>query len=186
MQVWGTGGMSHQLQGPRAGLINKEFDTQFLDGIVERSRGAHAHPARAIPARSGLRRHRAGDVADHARRARRRRCAKSIASITCLRRTRPWAISSWSRWHDAADEVVVAGVGAFGQKHLDALQADRRRRSGVGRRPPARAHAKRWRASTASPHATTDLAEALAQPGVDAVDPRARRRRCTRRRRCSA
>ena len=29
--VFGTGGMSHQLQGPRAGLINKEFDARFLD-----------------------------------------------------------------------------------------------------------------------------------------------------------
>jgi len=34
VQVWGTGGMSHQLQGPRAGLINKEFDQRFLDGLV--------------------------------------------------------------------------------------------------------------------------------------------------------
>ena len=34
VQVWGTGGMSHQLQGPRAGLINKEFDNAFLDRIV--------------------------------------------------------------------------------------------------------------------------------------------------------
>jgi protocatechuate 4,5-dioxygenase, beta chain len=34
VQIWGTGGMSHQLQGPRAGLINKEFDTRFLDRIV--------------------------------------------------------------------------------------------------------------------------------------------------------
>ncbi len=34
VQIWGTGGMSHQLQGPRAGLINKEFDTQFLDQLV--------------------------------------------------------------------------------------------------------------------------------------------------------
>jgi protocatechuate 4,5-dioxygenase beta chain len=33
VQVWGTGGMSHQLQGPRAGLINTEFDTAFLDRI---------------------------------------------------------------------------------------------------------------------------------------------------------
>lgn len=33
VQVWGTGGMSHQLQGPRAGLINREFDTAFLDGL---------------------------------------------------------------------------------------------------------------------------------------------------------
>ena len=34
VQIWGTGGMSHQLQGPRAGLINKEFDNEFLDDIV--------------------------------------------------------------------------------------------------------------------------------------------------------
>ena len=32
--VFGTGGMSHQLQGPRAGLINKHFDTAFLDRLV--------------------------------------------------------------------------------------------------------------------------------------------------------
>jgi protocatechuate 4,5-dioxygenase beta chain len=35
VQVWGTGGMSHQLQGPRAGLINSEFDTAFLDKLTE-------------------------------------------------------------------------------------------------------------------------------------------------------
>jgi len=29
--VFGTGGMSHQLQGPRAGLINSQFDHDFLD-----------------------------------------------------------------------------------------------------------------------------------------------------------
>ena len=34
VQVWGTGGMSHQIQGPRAGLINKEFDTNFLNQLV--------------------------------------------------------------------------------------------------------------------------------------------------------
>jgi protocatechuate 4,5-dioxygenase beta chain len=34
VQVWGTGGMSHQLQGPRAGLINKEFDRAFMDRLV--------------------------------------------------------------------------------------------------------------------------------------------------------
>jgi protocatechuate 4,5-dioxygenase beta chain len=34
VQVWGTGGMSHQLQGPRAGLINKAWDNDFLDGLV--------------------------------------------------------------------------------------------------------------------------------------------------------
>ncbi len=34
VQVWGTGGMSHQLQGPRAGLINREWDTAFLDQLI--------------------------------------------------------------------------------------------------------------------------------------------------------
>lgn len=34
VQVWGTGGMSHQLQGPRAGLINKAFDKAFLDQLI--------------------------------------------------------------------------------------------------------------------------------------------------------
>lgn len=34
VQIWGTGGMSHQLQGPRAGLINQNFDRKFLDGLV--------------------------------------------------------------------------------------------------------------------------------------------------------
>ena len=33
VQVWGTGGMSHQLQGPRAGLINREWDNRFLDRL---------------------------------------------------------------------------------------------------------------------------------------------------------
>ena len=33
VMVWGTGGMSHQLQGPRAGLINQVWDNQFLDRI---------------------------------------------------------------------------------------------------------------------------------------------------------
>jgi protocatechuate 4,5-dioxygenase beta chain len=32
--IFGTGGMSHQIQGPRAGLINKEFDTAFLDDLT--------------------------------------------------------------------------------------------------------------------------------------------------------
>jgi protocatechuate 4,5-dioxygenase, beta chain len=34
VHVWGTGGMSHQLQGPRAGFINSQFDTAFLDRLV--------------------------------------------------------------------------------------------------------------------------------------------------------
>ncbi len=35
VHVWGTGGMSHQLQGPRAGFINKKWDTAFLNRLVD-------------------------------------------------------------------------------------------------------------------------------------------------------
>jgi protocatechuate 4,5-dioxygenase beta chain len=34
VQIWGTGGMSHQLQGPRAGLINAEWDQKFLNDLT--------------------------------------------------------------------------------------------------------------------------------------------------------
>jgi protocatechuate 4,5-dioxygenase beta chain len=34
VQIWGTGGMSHQLQGPRAGLINRQWDNAFLDRLI--------------------------------------------------------------------------------------------------------------------------------------------------------
>jgi hypothetical protein len=34
VHIWGTGGMSHQLQGPRAGLINKAFDQNFMDELI--------------------------------------------------------------------------------------------------------------------------------------------------------
>jgi protocatechuate 4,5-dioxygenase beta chain len=34
VQIWGTGGMSHQLQGPRAGLINRAWDQTFLDQLI--------------------------------------------------------------------------------------------------------------------------------------------------------
>ena len=34
VHIWGTGGMSHQLQGPRAGLINSEWDAKFMDELI--------------------------------------------------------------------------------------------------------------------------------------------------------
>ncbi len=33
--IFGTGGMSHQISGPRAGLINSKFDKAFLDNLVD-------------------------------------------------------------------------------------------------------------------------------------------------------
>ena len=42
--IFGTGGMSHQLQAERAGLINSEFDRRFLDTLVEDPSAAAALP----------------------------------------------------------------------------------------------------------------------------------------------
>uniref|UniRef100_Q07TM6 Protocatechuate 4,5-dioxygenase n=1 Tax=Rhodopseudomonas palustris (strain BisA53) TaxID=316055 RepID=Q07TM6_RHOP5 len=44
VQIWGTGGMSHQLQGPRAGLINKEWDNAFLDRLIADPQGLSMLP----------------------------------------------------------------------------------------------------------------------------------------------
>ena len=44
VQIWGTGGMSHQLQGPRAGLINKDFDNAFLDKLINDPEAAASIP----------------------------------------------------------------------------------------------------------------------------------------------
>jgi protocatechuate 4,5-dioxygenase beta chain len=35
VHIWGTGGMSHQLQGARAGLINREWDNAWLDQLIK-------------------------------------------------------------------------------------------------------------------------------------------------------
>ncbi len=35
VHIWGTGGMSHQLQGARAGLINSTWDNRFLDRLID-------------------------------------------------------------------------------------------------------------------------------------------------------
>ena len=44
VHIWGTGGMSHQLHGPRAGLINKEWDNAFLDRIISDPEGLSQVP----------------------------------------------------------------------------------------------------------------------------------------------
>jgi 2-hydroxy-4-carboxymuconate semialdehyde hemiacetal dehydrogenase len=65
-------------------------------------------------------------------------------------------------------KIVVAGVGAFGQKHLDAVRLIDGVEvvSVVGRQlAPTEEIARKY----GVPHATTDLAEALARPGVTAA-----------------
>lgn len=65
-------------------------------------------------------------------------------------------------------KVVLAGAGAFGIKHLDGIKNidDVEVASVVGRRlEPTQEVADKY----SIPHVTTELAEALQQPGVDAV-----------------
>jgi 2-hydroxy-4-carboxymuconate semialdehyde hemiacetal dehydrogenase len=65
-------------------------------------------------------------------------------------------------------KVILVGAGAFGVKHLEAMAKIEGVEvlSLVSREPVATAAiAKKWKV----PHCTTDLAEALAQPGVDAA-----------------
>jgi 2-hydroxy-4-carboxymuconate semialdehyde hemiacetal dehydrogenase len=65
-------------------------------------------------------------------------------------------------------KVVIAGQGAFGIRHLEALQKIEGAEvvSLAGGRPEGtKAVAEKWRI----PHWTTDLAESLKQPGVEAV-----------------
>ena len=65
-------------------------------------------------------------------------------------------------------KIVLAGAGAFGQKHLDAINiiGGHEVVSLVGRDlDSTKAAAEKYKVG----HATTDLAEALARPGVDAA-----------------
>ena len=44
VHIWGTGGMSHQLQGARAGLINREWDNAWLDKLINDPAGCADTP----------------------------------------------------------------------------------------------------------------------------------------------
>lgn len=95
VHIWGTGGMSHQLQGPRAGLINKDFDNAFLDKLISDPEAAADIPHIDYVRDAGsegielvmwlIAR---GAMADAAGGPARRPCN---ASTTCPRRTRRWA-----------------------------------------------------------------------------------------------
>jgi 2-hydroxy-4-carboxymuconate semialdehyde hemiacetal dehydrogenase len=65
-------------------------------------------------------------------------------------------------------KIVLAGAGAFGRKHLDAIRqiGGIEVVSVVGREPEA---TRAVAATYGIPHSTTQLAEALAQPGVAAA-----------------
>ena len=68
VQIWGTGGMSHQLQGPPRGPDQQGLRQHLPRQAHQRPRVRGRHFAHRLRARSGQRRHRTRDVADRARR----------------------------------------------------------------------------------------------------------------------
>src|SRR6202022_3852737 len=99
-----------------------------------------------------------------------RRCARSTGSTTCLPRTPRSGTSSSRMKHDQDRrmKIALAGQGAFGVKHLEAVS----RIEGIEVASLAGGNAGQT-AEVAQkfniPHWTTDLAESLAQPGGEAV-----------------
>ena len=183
VQVWGTGGMSHQLQGPRAGLINKECDTRFLDQLVADPEALARIPHLRVRPRGRLRRHRAGDVADHARRARR----AGARGASLLSRA---GLEHGRRPHDPGerdDESRASPAPAPSArsismriKKIDGVEVV----SLVGRAASSRRRRSRTKYGIA--HATTRARAKRSRSPASTPRSCARRRRCTRSRRSSA
>ena len=202
--VFGTGGMSHQISGPRAGLINSKFDKAFLDNLTKdpkklariphleymREAGAEGiemvmwlimrgalddkidevYRFYTVPASNTAVGHiilenRRKGAGKHGKRCRKAQ-ARGVARKT--RRTQGLMM-----------KICVAGQGAFGQKHLDALKRipDVEVTSLVGGNQDATAEvAKKY----GIPHFTGDLGEGIKRadavilddPDADALSPR--------------
>ena len=172
VQIWGTGGMSHQLQGPRAGLINKEWDNRFLDRLIDEPAALAQVPHVEYVREAGsegielvmwlIAR---GAMAD----------ASGGAKPSVAHRFYHVPASNTAVGHLILEEqtimtinVALAGAGAFGIKHLDAIKAIDGVKviSLVGR---DLAKTKEVARKYGIPHVTTDLADSLRIEEVDAV-----------------
>jgi protocatechuate 4,5-dioxygenase beta chain len=51
--VMGTGGLSHQLDGERAGFINREFDRRFLDSLAREPQWATQYSIHELVEKAG-------------------------------------------------------------------------------------------------------------------------------------
>jgi hypothetical protein len=149
VQIWGTGGMSHQLQGPRAGLINREWDTAFLDKLTADPEALRQMPHIEYLREAGsegielvmwlIMRGAMGEAARELHRfyhvpASTRRSGTSFSS----RPTEPPSRSTDMK-------IALAGAGAFGEKHLDGLRNIDGDRGDLADRPYPGKHAKRGR-----------------------------------------
>ena len=201
--IFGTGGLSHQISGPRAGLINSKWDKAFLDNLskdpqklvkiphVDYMREAGAEGIEMVMwliMRGAL-----DDKVDEvyrfytvpasntavghiilANRPRTRTAPRTRAQSRQARRPRQSQGAGTARrgareGHNhprLGMKICVAGQGAFGQKHLDALKRipDAEVTSLVGGNQDATAEvAKKY----GIPHYTGDLSEGIKR--ADAV-----------------
>ena len=98
----GTGGLSHQLDGERAGFINKDFDLLCLEKIVDEPEELASYTIHDLVRLAGHARCRADLVARDARRARRAR-AQGAQPL-------PHPGIEHRRWADGARERRMSSV----------------------------------------------------------------------------
>ena len=198
--IFGTGGLSHQISGPRAGLINSKWDKNFLDNLskdpkkltriphLEYMREAGAEGIEmvmwlimrgalddkvdevyrfyTVPASNTAVGH---IILENARKSAGARKAAGKAKRAPAGKSRQAAArQTQSPYREQGNtmKICVAGQGAFGQKHLDALK----RISGVevtslvgGNQDATAEVAKKY----GIPHHTGDLSEGIKR--ADAV-----------------
>ena len=171
-------GLGHRRHEPPAPGPARRPHQQGLGQPIPRSpdrraRGAGAGAARRVRARGRQRRHRAGDVADRARRDGRRvgrREAERRAPL--LSRPREQHGRGPSRSGGAGDHDHQRCARRRGRVRHQAPrrdQGDRRREGDLADEPRPRARRRRWRVKYGIPHVTTDLADSLRIKEVDAV-----------------
>ena len=154
--IFGTGGLSHQISGPRAGLINSKWDKSFLDNLskdpkkltriphLEYMREAGAEGIEmvmwlimrgalddkvdevyrfyTVPASNTAVGH---IILENARKGAGTRKAAGKSKRASAGKSRQAAArqpTSSNREQGNTMKICVAGQGAFGQKHLDALK----------------------------------------------------------------
>ena len=135
--------MSHQLQGPRAGFINSEFDNAFFDRLIGDPDDLALVPHIEYVREAGsegielvmqlIMRGAMGPAVEELY-----RFYHVPASNTAVGHLvgRPRSRTPATR-KELTMRIAVAGAGAFGIKHLDGLAAHRRRHGHVRRQPQA-------------------------------------------------
>jgi hypothetical protein len=170
VQIWGTGGMSHQLQGPRAGLINAEWDNRFLDRLIADPEALAQVPHIDYVREAGsegielvmwlIARGAMADVPA----APRRRVAHRFYHVPASNTAVGHLILENPHDHQSCARRCRRLRHQAPRRH----QADRRRRGHLADRPRTGQDAE-VAAKYGIAHVTTDLADSLAIKEVDAV-----------------